>query len=87
MLKDTPSRYEMIKDVKGHYKTLKFDCFPRLLELSKRGNAVKVPCYVLVVDSTIMFCHLKSGVPQKLLKGTSIALAVYKELATECMPK
>lgn len=76
MLKDAPSRYKMIKDIRGRYKALEFDCFPRLLELSKRGNAVKVPCYVLVVYSTIMFCHLKSGVPQQFLKSKGVAAAL-----------
>lgn len=66
---------------------LKLDCFPCLLKLSKRGNAVKVPCYVLVVDSTVMFCHLKGGVPQQFLKGKGVAAAIDKILAGEGMPE
>ena len=77
----------MLKDIKRCWKTLHFDCLPWLLELGQGGNAVKVPCYVSIVNRAVMLCHLKGGVPQQFLKGEGVAAAIDKILAGEGMAK
>jgi hypothetical protein len=57
------------------------------LELSQRGNVVKALGDIRVIDFTVMLCHLKGRMAEKLLKSKSIPLAIDKEFPSKGMAK
>ena len=79
----SPFDIEMLRDVQRCSPTMDFLFWLR--DLRQRGNAVEVPCYVRIVNGTVVFGHFQGGVSQQPLEHERIATTVNQELAGKGM--